>query len=79
MLDRPLTISASYGLQFGEHLWMVQVRPYDMHQEMLSSLVVGVTTDKSRKVYGSNLTFKSTETTVRLLLDANKKRLKIWT
>lgn len=75
-------MGTNYGYSFGEHLWVVHVKLAQGSES--ASLQLGVINKRfssTVKLHGVSVSLTSIkqEQTVRILLDANKRTLAIWT
>lgn len=81
--DKPGILGTNYGYSFGEHLWLAHVKlAQGSDQASISLGVINKRFSNTVKLLGVSLSLTTsikTEQTVRLLLDANKKTLTIWT
>jgi transcription initiation factor TFIIIB Brf1 subunit/transcription initiation factor TFIIB len=75
---QPNFFKANYGFTFGEHLWLIKITRRVQGE---IAAVVGVTTSTQRtryRVHGYHLRSAQQEVVLKLLLDANRRQLKIW-
>ena len=79
VFEKAGTQFSNYGYSFGEHLWEFKLM-FDGEDEMNGIMIVGVMNRRfsNNKMFGGVVNYCKGVVRVRVLLDANKKRLTVF-